>query len=306
MSQLKKDTPDESNPMDSLLKRLNDRSSPQGQFAATHGSIPITPATDECASTPPTELTDPVLLVDASEILKLRQDLQMARNEVTRMSQEMHSQQMTRATMEHLTQSSETDYSYAGDITEQTLTQLQNRFNASTRNNNGWDHQAVRPGYGTANSFGSYQAQPRLPIQQSNLRRNGPLNEPTHFPLDQSFRNNGMNLGMSGGMNSSFTSAMGGSFGNGLSNPPSRPDSAFDPLYDQYSMSSLYGHGQLAPIGTMANRLSPDAAEFNAPHGIAPSPWNSQVFPPTQNLLVISTDSVAGFKRRRSLPVPSA
>ncbi|KAJ4369980.1 hypothetical protein N0V83_005744 [Neocucurbitaria cava] len=264
--------------MDSLLQRLNGRSSPQDQLTSSNGSVPITPATDEFASTPPSELTDSVMLVDASALQKLKLELQEARNEVNRMNQEMHSQHVARSTMEHLSQSSEADYGYTGDVTEQTLTQLQNKFNASTRSNYGWGNEPVRPTYNSNNSFGPpYQAQSRLPpAAQSGYRRSGFLNEPTHFPLDQTFRGSGMSSGLTNGMSNSFTSGMTNGFGNGMNNPPSRPGSAFDPLYTQYAVPPMYSAGQMAPIGTMGSRLSPDASEFNLANGMNPSPWNSQ------------------------------
>jgi hypothetical protein len=262
-------------------------------------------------STPPTEMDSSVILVEAGELQKLKLELQEARNEVNRVNQEMHSQHVARSTMEHLSQSSEADYNYAGDVTEQTLASLQNKFNASTRNNYGWGNEPARPAYAGSNSFGpSYQTQPQVqarpqPAQQPSYRRNNFLNEPTHFPLDQSFRssglantfNNGMGHGLNNGMptsmnngfsngmptsmNSGFNNGMGMgmgmNMGNGLSNPPSRPSSAFDPTYNQYAMPPMYPVGHPAPIGTMPSRLSPDANEFNVPNGMGPSPWNSQV-----------------------------
>lgn len=261
--------------MDSLLQRLNGRSSPNDHFTSSSGSVPITPATDEFAPIPSTDMTNSVLLVDAGELQKLRQELQDARNEVNRMTQEIHSQHMARSTMDHLSQSSETDYGYAGEITEQTLTQLQNKFNASTKTNYGWGNESLRPTYNSNNSFGPpYQAQNRLAQTPSNYRRSGFLNEPTHFPLDQSFRSSGVTGGLTGGMSNSFTSGM----NSNVSLPPSRPGSAFDPLYSQYAVPAMCAPTQMAPIGTMGSRLSPDANEFNAANGgLGSSPWNSQV-----------------------------
>lgn len=285
---------EESAVMDSLLQRLNGRSPPQDPYSSSSGSIPITPATDEFTSTPPTEMDSSIVLVEASELQKLKLELQEARNEVNRVNQEMHSHHVARSTMEHLSQSSEADYSYPGDVTEQTLTSLQNKFNASTRSNYGWGNEAARPTYTGSNSFGppyqtqtQPQVQPRPQPPQSGYRRNGFLNEPTHFPLDQSFRSNGMstsfNAGMGNGMpnpigiGNSFNNSMGVGMGNGLSNPPSRPSSAFDSGYNQYAMPPMYPIGHPAPIGTMASRLSPDANEFNVQNSMGPSPWNSQV-----------------------------
>ena len=264
--------------MDSLLQRLNGRSSPNDRFTSSNGSVPITPATDEFGSTPSTDMTNSVLLVEAYELQKLRRELQEARNEVNRMTQEMHSQQMARSTMDHLSQSSEADYGCTGDVTEQTLAQLQNKFNASTRSNYSWGAETVRPSYTASNSFGPpYQTQTRALPAQPSYRRTGFLNEPTHFPLDQSFRSSGMGAGPMNGMSNSFSSAMNGSMNNSLAIQSSRPNSAFDPLYSQYAMPPLYSGGQMAPVGTMSSRLSPDASEFNIANGMNPSPRNSQV-----------------------------
>ncbi|KAF1833906.1 ARM repeat-containing protein [Decorospora gaudefroyi] len=274
-------TQEDSSVMDSLLQRLNGRSPPHDPYSSSNGSIPITPATEEF-TTPSTDMDGSVVLVEAGELQKLKLELQEARNEVNRVNQEMHSQHVARSTMEHLSQSSEADYSYAGDVTEQTLASLQNKFNASTRTNNSWGNESARPTYTGSNSFGPpYQTQNQMqarsqPTQQG-YRRNGFLNEPTHFPLDQSFRSSGMtnsfNHGMQNGMNNFNNNA---AVGNGLSNPPSRPSSAFDPAYGPYAMPPMYPVGHPAPIGTMASRLSADANEFNVPNGMGPSPWNSQ------------------------------
>ena len=264
--------------MDSLLQRLNGRSSPHDQYNSSSGSVPITPATDEFASTPPTEMDASVLLVEASELQKLKLELQEARNEVNRMNQEMHSQHVARTTMDHLSQSSDQDYSYTGDVTEQTLTQLQNKFNASTRTNCGWANDPARPAYGASNSFGPpYQVQGRPSNSQAAYRRSGFLNEPTHFPLDQSFRSSGMNAAIATGMGNGLGGGLNSGMNSGMNNPPSRPGSAFDPLYNQYAVPSMYPVGHPGPINAMSSRLSPDASEFNVAGGLGPSPWNSQV-----------------------------
>ncbi|KAF2854975.1 ARM repeat-containing protein [Plenodomus tracheiphilus IPT5] len=271
----KMDAHEESAVMDSLLQRLNGRSSPPETYNSSSGSVPITPATDEFALTPSTELDASLLLVEASELQKLKLELQDARNEVDRMNQEMHSQHVARSTMEHLSQSSEADYSFQGDVTEQTLTQLQNKFNASTRISHSWGNEPPRPAYASSNSFiPPYQVpvQSRPPPIQSGFRRNGFLNEPAHFPLDQSFRSSGLNNSLNSSMSNSFSSGMGSS----MSNPPSRPGSAFDPLYTQYNMPQMYPLGHPAPVGTMSSGLSADANEFNVASSMGPSPWNSQ------------------------------
>jgi hypothetical protein len=266
--------------MDSLRHRLNGRSSPPDQYNSSSGSIPITPATDEFASTPPSSMDNSVLLIDAFELQKLKAELEDARNEVNRVNQEMHSHHVARSTMEHLSQSSDVEYAYTGDVTEQTLTQLQNRFNASTRINDGWANELSRPVYNSNSSLGphSHQSQTRQPATaQSIYRRNDFLNEPTHFPLTQSFRSSGLSSGLMNGMSNSFSNGVNSNLGNNMSNPPTRPGSAFEPLYDQPALWPMYAASQPAPIGTMPSRLSPDACEFNAASGMAPSPWNSQV-----------------------------
>jgi hypothetical protein len=265
---------DDSSVMDSLLQRLNGRSSPPEQYNSSNGSVPITPATDEFASTPPSSMDNSVLLVDAFELQKLKTELEEAKNEVNRMNQEMHSHQVARSTMDHLSQSSDNDYSYTGDVTEQTLTQLQNKFNASTRVNMSWGNEPVRPAYNNSNSFGSASCltQPRATVSQSNYRRNEYLNEPTHFPLNQSFRSSGMTSSVMNGMSNSFHGVS-----NNMSNPPSRPNSAFDPMFNQYGMPPMQASGYPTPVGVIGSRLSPDANEFNVGNGLGPSPWNSQV-----------------------------
>ena len=205
-------------------------------------------------NTPITELDS--MNVESCEMRKLKAELQEARNEVARMNQELHSTHVAKSTVEHLGQSSEADYSYTEEVTEQTLTQLQNKFNAVNRPNFAWGNE-TRPFYnGGAHSFPTMQAPPRPPLAQQNYRsRTNYLNEPTHFPLDPGFR--------------------------GGSNPPSRPGSAFDPpMYNQYVSPQIYQSYQPTPIGTvgpMGARLSPEASEFSVNAAMGPSPWNSQV-----------------------------
>jgi hypothetical protein len=265
----------ETSVVDSLLQRINGRSSPPDQYNSSAGSVPITPATEEFGSTPPSSMDNSVLLVDAFELQKLKSELDAARIEVNRMNQEMHSHQVARSTMDHLSQSSEGDYSYTGDVTEQTLTQLQNKFNASTRTNIGWGNEPVRPGYNSSNNFGSapYQAQPRAPVSQPSYRRSDYLNEPTHFPVNQSFRSSGMSGGLMNGISNSFNG-----MSNNTSDPSSRPGSAFDSMFSQYAIPpSMHNSGYPASVGVIGSRLSPDANEFNIANGLGPSPWNSQV-----------------------------
>lgn len=244
---------DEPSVVDSLLQRLNERSSPHDQYGSSNGSVPLTPATDEFASTPNTE--PDTTNIKTAELRELKAQLAEARDQVARANQELHSTHVAKSTVEHLGQSSEADYTYSGEVTEQTLAQLQNKFNAANRTNYAWGNETRQPFFnaGTQQAFSNMQAAPRPPMNQQAYRgRNNLLNEPTHFPLDQSFR--------------------------GGSNPPSRPASAFDPpMFNQYVGPQMYTPYQPTPIGSMAPRLSPEASEFSVDVAMGPSPWNSQV-----------------------------
>lgn len=198
------------------------------------------------------------MVVGATELHKLKAELQEARNEVARMNQELHSTHVAKSTVEHLGQCSEADYTYPEEVTEQTLAHLQNKFNAATRTGYGWGNE-TRSFYNATSQqgFGGMQGPGRPPLappaQPGYRGRNSYLNEPTHFPLDQTYR-------------------------SGASNPPSRPGSAFEPpVYNQYMGAPMYTPYQPTPIGPMGTRLSPEASEFSINAGMGPSPWNSQV-----------------------------
>jgi hypothetical protein len=303
--------------VDSLLQRLSEESSsplegaktsstaPKEYENSSNGSVPITPATDT--------FSDTVVVIDAGELQRLKSELAESKNVVARMNHELQSTHQIKSTFDQaIGQSSDTDYYFKGDVSEQTISQLQNKFNASTRlpavtRQESWpsqeDHQSekgdVKPfgqaiwnngarqsqygnGWGmnmSTQDFGPVQ--PRPGTGHSAYRRNNGYNEPTHFPLDQSFR-------------------------TGLaSNPPSRPGSAFDgPRYNQFNgyanavipggamspppmsmpapigINGMYSQSNaLTPYSRMngaMTRLSPEAAEFNV-DPMAPTPWNSQV-----------------------------
>lgn len=276
--------------MDSLLQRLNERSSPDEPYkSSSSNSVPITPATEEYSSTPTTmSSSDPSVLVSAIELQKMREELQAAKDEIARINQESHSHHVARSTIQHLSQSSDSDYGYVGEVTEQTLAQLQNNFNASTRANDGWSNEFNRPSFNTSNSFGAQNqgqdqslARASVAIGQSTVRRgNNYLNEPTHFPLDQGFRSGGLNDGIGGFMGQGMGTGFNNGFNTGSSNPPSRPESAFDHSYGQYGAPSMQSTNHTAPIGNMGGtRLSPIANEFDISTGMGPSPWNTQVSP---------------------------
>ncbi|KAF2660251.1 ARM repeat-containing protein [Lophiostoma macrostomum CBS 122681] len=340
--------------VDSLLQRLSEQSPTElrklgvtneydNSSNGSHGSVPITPATEEFSPTPNTE-PDSAVVVNAAMLQKLQTELAEARSEVVRMNEELHTTHQIKSTFDHAISQTETADYYKGDVTEQTISQLQNKLNASTRPAYGrhdswqddtlseksdtkpfdqgiWGNGARQPyappmnGWGAnTNAHGFGPIQPRPASGHAGYRRNGYLNEPTHFPLDSSFR---------GGMSS---------------NPPSRPGSAFDgPRYNQYGGYSnavvpggnmsptmppmgmppmgMYGPSgamtpyQPRPIGTMGTRLSPEAAEFN----VAPNPWNSQVShdsslekavanlairqPPSESGQYVSSDEPMNYRR---------
>ncbi|KAF2203308.1 ARM repeat-containing protein [Delitschia confertaspora ATCC 74209] len=98
------------------------------------GSVPITPAAENFSTAGTTDSEPPVVLVDAHAMLQMKKDLDDARNEVARMKQELHATSITTSTLNQaISQTSDADYDYKGDVTEQTISRLQNALNASTR-----------------------------------------------------------------------------------------------------------------------------------------------------------------------------
>ena len=69
---------------------------------------------------------------------RLKKELDDARGEIARMNQELHTSRITKSTLDQtMSQGSEADYFLKGDVTEQTISQLQSALNASTRPNIG-------------------------------------------------------------------------------------------------------------------------------------------------------------------------
>ncbi|OCK91187.1 ARM repeat-containing protein, partial [Cenococcum geophilum 1.58] len=279
---------------------------------SSSGSIQITPASDKFVTTPTTDPDMSVTTPDAAKMLRLRKELEAAKNKIACMDRELHATRITKSTLDQaMGTPSEVDYThYKGDVTEQTISKLQNALNASTRSNagrfalnatapvnqqypapmNDWNNNSARPFYnGNMNVGMNPQAFAPAQTQQGpssghshvgNFRGNTQfLNEPAHFPLDQGLRR-GINL-------------------------PSRPGSSFEPRYDQWgsypaSIASADGAGGLSPtlapltfpslgmytqanpityqprpIGSMGTHLSPEAAEFSV-DAMTPTPWNTQ------------------------------
>ncbi|KAF2730524.1 ARM repeat-containing protein [Polyplosphaeria fusca] len=218
-------------------------------------SVPITPATAEFTVTPTTEPDTNGVVVNAGELLKLKQELEDARNEVARMNQELHTTHLTKSTLDHaIGQPSEPAYNYyKGEVSEQTISQLQNKFNASTRPSFGRQESWPQDDNLSEKSYGPIPSQSRPVTAHSQYRGRNYLNEPTHFPLDQSYRN------------------------NVSSNPPSRPGSAFDSRlhFPGFNNPVVVAPYQARSAGGIGTRLSPEAAEFSV-ESMTPTPWNVQ------------------------------
>lgn len=106
---------------------------------SSSGSIPITPASDKFVTTPTTDPDMSATMPGAAEMLRLRKELEAAKNKIARMDQELHATRITKSTLDQaMGTPSEADYNhYKDDVTEQTISKLQNALNASTRPNAG-------------------------------------------------------------------------------------------------------------------------------------------------------------------------
>lgn len=99
-------------------------------------SVPITPVDSSFGASIKTEPDSNAVLVNATEMIQLKKELDEARSEVTRMRSELHATSLTTSTLNQaMGQSSDSDYQYyGGEVTEQTISRLQNALNESTRN----------------------------------------------------------------------------------------------------------------------------------------------------------------------------
>ncbi|KAI9813902.1 MAG: hypothetical protein M1832_006049 [Thelocarpon impressellum] len=141
-------------PMDQLLAKLagqqyllrkqqqalSDKSPSKDQDSSSDGSVPFTPATEEFDNTLPStdevksatdqQQPDPTEL----QLLRLKEELQVANNKIARMDQELSQTRITKHTLdEALGPASEVDFPGKGEVTEQTICTLQTALNASTR-----------------------------------------------------------------------------------------------------------------------------------------------------------------------------
>jgi hypothetical protein len=97
-------------------------------------TIPVTPASDMFVTTPTTD-PDVDNMQNPSEIMRLRKELEATRTKLARVDQELHATRLTTSTFNQaLGTPSEADFPhYKGDVTEHTISKLQNAFNAATR-----------------------------------------------------------------------------------------------------------------------------------------------------------------------------
>ncbi|KAH7112154.1 armadillo-type protein [Dendryphion nanum] len=305
--------------VDTLLQRLSDHSSPLEQHnrmfvgeisgsnlmmpkeydTSSSSSNPITPATDVFVNTPVTESGG--VLIDAAQLQALKNELMETRNEVVRMNQEIHTSHLTKSTLDHaIGQFPETDYNYyKGDVTEQTISQLQTKFNASTRPNHGrsdgWPlHEDALSEKSETKPFNNGQGiWSNVGRQHANLN-NGVVPQQQYPPTiniwnadaSRGFYNSDVGLGVHGFAHmqqpprpSTGQSAYRGrnnylnepthfpldqGFRGGMSSqPPTRPGSSFDnPRYNQYpgSMSPAIQPMGMGPGGLFGN--SSNAAPY--------------------------------------------
>lgn len=260
---------------------------------SSDSSIPITPATDEFPDTQE-------VVIEAGVLQRMKSELREARNEVVRMSQELHTNNQIKTTFDHaIGQSSESEYYYKGDVSEQTISQLQNNLKASTRPNFGrqeswplqedamseksdtkpfgqaiWGNGARQPQYPLANNGWAMNTNPQgfgsIQVHDPVLNKIMPV---THSrqprpPTGQSnFRRN------NGHLNEPTHFHLDQSFRGGgpVSNPPSRPGSAFEgPRYHQCSGygNSVGAGGNISPV--MPPMAVPSMNMYGPPNAMAP------------------------------------
>ncbi|KAI9831209.1 MAG: hypothetical protein M1819_005137 [Sarea resinae] len=114
----------------------NDKSSNSVTDFNAHplGSSPVETAVDSLSIThSPAPAAADLSKADA-EMTRLKQELIAAKNKIARMDQELSQTRITKHTLDQaMGPASEADVRVAGDVSEQTISNLQNAFNASTR-----------------------------------------------------------------------------------------------------------------------------------------------------------------------------
>lgn len=102
---------------------------------SSNGSVPITPATESFDVTPSMDTVEgDTIQLDAGELHRLKQELDAARDKIARQEQELSQTRVIKHTLDQaMGPPSEIDFHLKGDVTEQTISNLQNAFNASTR-----------------------------------------------------------------------------------------------------------------------------------------------------------------------------
>ncbi|KAI9815676.1 MAG: hypothetical protein M1827_002072 [Pycnora praestabilis] len=144
----------EPNPMDQLLAKLSEQQvliekqknalasneiggglTVTDRDTSSNGSVPMTPATETFDTAP---ATNPAISgntqMNAADILRIKQELLEAKEKIARMDQELSQTRITKHTLdEAFGPPSEADFRLKEDITEQTISNLQNALKASTR-----------------------------------------------------------------------------------------------------------------------------------------------------------------------------
>lgn len=177
-------------------------------------SIQITPASDKFVTTPTTDPDMSVTMPNAAKMLRLRKELEAAKNKIACMDQELHATRIAKSTLDQaMGTPSETDYNhYKGNVTEQTISKLQNALNASTRSNAGrqdnWPlKEDARPETSEALSKGAFNRGQGIwgneMRQGFALNATAPVNQQYPAPMNdwsnnsaRPFYNDNMNVGM--------------------------------------------------------------------------------------------------------------
>ena len=179
-----------------LISTEDDTSISKEQDSSSDGSVPFTPAT-ESFDLGPTRDGDKVesdhSQPDAKELQRLKDELQAANSKIARMDQELSQTRITKHTLDQaLGPPSEMDFQVKDDITEQTISSLQNALNASTRPQVGPSQSRPAPDDSRSDtsdalSAGGYNRAQAIWANTSRPVLN--LNVPT--PLDQHFHDSG-------------------------------------------------------------------------------------------------------------------
>lgn len=106
----------------------------QSSDTFSSASIAITPASDKYVTTPPSGSHDGSAETRDIEVQRLKRELEAAQHKIARLDQEMSQNRITKHTFDQaMGPPSEADFSLRADVSESTISRLQNAFNGSTR-----------------------------------------------------------------------------------------------------------------------------------------------------------------------------